>query len=146
MGSNLTNSNQFVSSGEGNIPNMSLQDIRILIAAFFAVLILVMAAALFPIYGILDGTYVRRPVWNPPSIAIGNGYDEMSAEDIQRLSAIPQQREILESMKYAPRTFQPRPVWIGSRHGPDRNPLGYMAMMSVLAFAFLLIHKWVNRG
>lgn len=124
---------------------MSIRDIKLLAVTLLPVIILVILAGLAPIYMKLDGTYERHWIWNAPSIPVRHGYDDLSPEDIKRLSADPRQREILEGMKNMPRSIPIEPIYIGPRTGPGRNVLGYLAMMSVIAWILLLIHKWANR-
>lgn len=124
---------------------MGMKDITILAVSLVLVLILVLFAALAPIYRMPDGTYERHWVWNAPRLPVGHGFDNLSPEDIKRLSADPRQKEILDGMKNLPRSIPIDPIYIGPRTGPGRNVLGYLAMMSVIAWVLLAVYKWGNR-
>lgn len=124
---------------------MGAKDIKIVVLSFVGVLILILFAAFAPIYRMPDGSYERYWVWNAPRMPVGNGYDKLTSEDIERLNADPAQRQILEGMKNAPRSIPIRPIYLGSKHGPDRNVLGYTAMLAVIGWLVLVGHKWANR-
>jgi hypothetical protein len=124
---------------------MSLRDIKLLAIALVPVLVLVVLAYLAPIYHMPNGTYERHWRWNAPTRPVGHGYDLMKPEDIERLSKDPVQKQILENMKNMPRSMPIEPHYIGSRWGPGRNTLGYIAMMSVVLWCLFAGHKWFNR-
>lgn len=124
---------------------MGPRDIKILVLSFLIVAILVLFAALLPIYRMPDGTYERHWIWNAPVMRIGSGMQSLSPEDVERLNADPVQKEIIDKMRDMPRTIPIRPIFIGSRYGPGRNPLGYLAVMAVFAWIFFASAKWLNR-
>jgi hypothetical protein len=114
-------------------------DLWLFYAGGAATMILIAATILFPIYSMVDGTYARRPLWNPPQFPIGHGYDLLNPEDIARLSQDPRQFELLEKMRTAPRFYAGRPIFIGSRKGQDSNALGWLALYaSLLYFGWLI--------
>jgi len=112
----------------------------IFLGGLAVVMTLLVATILFPIYQLLDGTIVRRPLWSPPQIPIRHAYDELAPQDIERLMKDPVQRQLLESMKSAPRSFEPRPIWIGNRWGPPKNRLAFAFAFTALGYVALL--KW----
>lgn len=124
---------------------MGLRDIKLLALTLIPVIILVVLAALAPMYRMPDGSYERHWVWNAPTLKIRHGYDDMKPEDIERLNKIPEQKKILDGMKAMPREMPITPIYIGSRWGPGRNVLGWTAMMSVILWCFFAGHKWFNR-
>ena len=124
---------------------MNTKDLTLLAASLAGVLTLVALAALAPIYRMPTGTYERRWVWDAPTMPVGHGYNALSPEDIARLSEDPGQRRILEDMKAIPRSIPISPTYLGSRRGPDRNPLGYAAMFSVVVWLMFAMHKWNRR-
>lgn len=122
-----------------------MKDVKILLLALIPVVILVTFTLLAPIYMLPNGTYERHWVWDAPSLKVRHGYDDLSKEDIERLNADPHQRQILEGMKNMPRSYPIHPIYLGSRWGPGQNVLGYLAMMSIIAWCALFAHKWWNR-
>lgn len=96
---------------------------------------------LLPLYR--ERGYVRLPLWPPPELPIGPGYDLMSKEDIERLSKDPAQREIIEGMKNLPRSYRAAPIWLGNRYGPPRNPLAAVALIAIGVYAALLRYRGV---
>lgn len=124
---------------------MAIREIKLLAITLVPVIILVLLAGMAPLYMKPDGTYERHWIWNAPSIPVRHGYDDLSPEDIKRLNADPRQREILEGMKNMPRSIRIEPIYIGPRKGPGRNILGYLAMMSVIAWCMFFVYRWTNR-
>ncbi len=119
--------------------SMKWNPTRLLLLAGFTEVVLVVAIWIcFPLYSDLKGNYVRRPIWAPLQIPIGHDYDRLSQEDIDRLSQIPGQREILESMKNSPRSFSATPIWIGNRYGPPKNFLSFLAFASIAGYLYIL--------
>lgn len=52
---------------------------------------------------------------------------------------------ILDNMKATPREIPATPIYFGSRRGPSRNMLGWMAMFSVMGWSVFAGSKWFNR-
>jgi hypothetical protein len=124
---------------------MGLQDIRLLALTLIPVVVLVIFAALAPLYRMPNGSYERHWVWNAPTMKVGHGFDLMKQEDIDRLNQIPEQKRILDNMKAMPREIPITPVYLGSRRGADRNVLGWLAMFSVIGWVFFAGSRWFNR-
>ncbi len=124
---------------------MGTKDIKLLGLTLVPVLILITLTVLAPIYYMPNGSYERHWVWDAPTLKVGHGYDNLKPEDIERLNADPHQRKILEGMKEMPREMPISPIYIGTRWGPGRNSLGYITMMCVIAWFFLLGYKWMSR-
>jgi len=123
---------------------MTRKDVSVLALTLVAVLILVGFAALAPVYRMPDGTFQRHWVWNAPTMPVGHGYDDMTPQDIARLSADPAQRKILEDMQNMPRSIPISPIYIGSKYSPGRNSLGYAALIAVVSWSIFAIHKWTS--
>jgi hypothetical protein len=124
---------------------MGRHDFILLGSTLAVVTVLVVFALLAPIYYVPGEGYQRHWVWNAPEIPVGNGYDRLSPEDIDRLSRDPRQREILENMKNAPRSIPSTPIYLGSRYSESRNLLGHLALLAVIAWVILFWHRWSNR-
>jgi hypothetical protein len=97
------------------------------------------------VYLVPGGGYERRWVWNAPVITVRHGEDELSPADLERLNKDPRQREILENMKRMPRTVPCTPIYFSTRHGLGRNPLGNVALLSVVAWVALFWYRWSHR-
>jgi hypothetical protein len=121
------------------------RDIILLASTLAVVLVLVTLTLLAPVYFVPGQGYERHWVWDAPVIPVRHGYDDLSPEDIERLNRDPRQREILENMKNLPRSIPCTPIYIGPRTGEGRNPLGYLTMLSVIAWSMLFGHRWSNR-
>lgn len=123
---------------------MGSKDIKLLTLTLIPVLVLVILAALAPVYHMPSGHYERHWVWNAPTIIVRHGYDDLTPEEIARLNAVPQQKQILDGMKALPREVPISPIYVGGRrHG--QNLLGYTAMVSMLLWGLLFWYKWFNR-
>jgi hypothetical protein len=124
---------------------LGARDLKILGLTLIPVLLLVLFAYMAPVYMLQNGTYERHWRWNAPVIQIRHGYDDMKPEDIERLSKDPHQKEILDNMKNLPRTRPCTPIYIGSRRGPGRNWVGYLAMLSVITWCVVAGQRWFSR-
>ncbi|HMP80779.1 MAG TPA: hypothetical protein PKD54_15095 [Pirellulaceae bacterium] len=120
-----------------------MKDIPILLGGLILVLAVIVIWLLFPVYNLPDGKSVYRPVWDPPQLPIGNNFDLLSEEDIERLSRDPGQREILEDMQNLPRSLSATPNWIGFRFSRTKNWLFVLAILTVFGYVWLLRHKGV---
>ena len=99
--------------------------------------------SLIPLYHMPDGTWVRRPLWNPPRLEITRPTDDISLADRERLMADPQQRQFLKSLELLPDSFfQPKPDWLGWRTSqnqtyPQRTqylPANWLLAATTMAF------------
>ncbi|HMO35973.1 MAG TPA: hypothetical protein PKA06_08020, partial [Gemmatales bacterium] len=115
---------------------MSGRDLKILGITLIPVLLLLLFTYLAPVYYLPRGEYVRHWRWNAPTYPVRHGYDELSKEDLERINQDPRQREILEGMKNLPREIEATPIYVGSRRGPGRNTLGYLAISSLFLWCF----------
>lgn len=131
-------------------PNQELE-FRPVIIGQIVVLGLGLATLLFPLYHMPDGTWIRRPLWNPLRLEITRTTDEISPADRERLMADPQQRQILESLEQLPDSFfQPKPDWLGWRTSQNRTylqrpqflPANWLLATTILATGVLGWYLW----
>lgn len=107
------------------------------------VLLVITLWLLFPVYLVEGNRVVRRPVWNPPQLPVGHGHERLSAEEIERLSVMPGQREILEDMRNLPRSHPAPAYWLGNRYGPPKNPVIVPVFLAIAGYFVLLRHRGV---
>lgn len=132
-------------------------DFPIVIVGLMVILCLGIATLLFPLYMMRDGTWVRRPLWNPPHVDITRPTDDISQTDREWLMADPQQRQILESLEQLPDSFfQPKPDWLGWRTPQNRTypqrtqrlPANWLLAATILAtggYGWYLWHRFHSR-
>lgn len=122
------------------LPNNGSLTRRQAIAVLAGLACLIPAAAawlLFPKY-LVDGKWEHHSVFDPPSIRVGNGYSQLTAEDIKRLSQDPRQAQILANLRAMPRQVPLRPFWIGSKYGDGRNVLFGIFLLTLVGFFLAL--------
>jgi|688.fasta_scaffold08585_6 hypothetical protein len=103
--------------------------------------------AVFPTYRMLDGSSVRRPIWNPPQIVIREALQGLTPDDLARAEQDPRQKALVDKLR-KPIIYQPGPCWLGSPklepNKPARgriyptNSLLYVLLGSIAAYVLLL--------
>jgi hypothetical protein len=113
---------------------MTPKDAWLIFGGLFLVVATGTLFAVYPLWQLLDGTSVRRPLWNPPEVVVRKG---KSPEELARLEPDAERRLLLDDLK-KDIVFRPSPNWLGhARPDPDKPPPGRQFPTNALLYLFL---------
>lgn len=114
---------------------MTPKDAWLIFGGLFLVIATGVAFAIFPLWQLLDGSSVRRPLWNGPEVVIRQG---LSVEELAKREPDPERRLALEELKKEI-VFRPSPNWLGhSKPDPNKPLPGRRFPSNALLYLFLL--------
>lgn len=112
-------------------------NLTIFIGGLAIVVVIGAVFAVFPTYRMLDGSNVRRPIWNPPQIVVREALQGLTPDDVARAEQDPRQKTIVDKLK-KPIIYQPSPSWLGwPKLDPNKPARGRIYPTNSLLYVFL---------
>ena len=120
---------------------MIANDVKLLAATLAGILVLVGLTFLAPVFVMPDGISERHLAWNAPQSTVVRVRDKLPAAAIKNLNADPSRRMAIEALMNQPVLVTCKPVYVGTLGEPDFNVLGYLTMLSVVAWVLFAGYK-----
>jgi hypothetical protein len=123
------------------VSGMITKDVKLLAVTLACILGLVVLTVLAPVYVMPDGTSERHLAWNAPQSTVVRVRDKLPPDAVKNLNADPSRRRAIEALMNQPVLVTCQPVYVGTLGEPDFNVLGYLTMLSVVAWLLFAGYK-----